>query len=139
MTTTTPIQCLCGAVKMELTGEPLAQLYCHCDDCQAVHGAAYVPAAMYRISATRIVSGELILWKRKVTTRATCRECGTRVFAEPPGMGVRGITATLLPPGLFKPTFHMQCQHALLPIKDELPHFKGFPAAFGGSDEQVPW
>jgi hypothetical protein len=34
MTTTTPIQCLCGAVKMELTGEPIAQLYCHCDDCQ---------------------------------------------------------------------------------------------------------
>jgi hypothetical protein len=21
------------------------QLYCHCDDCQSAHGAAYVPAA----------------------------------------------------------------------------------------------
>jgi hypothetical protein len=136
---TTLIQCLCGAVKMELTGKPIAQLYCHCDDCQAVHGAAYVPAAMYPVPATRLVSGELLLWKRKVTTRATCRECGTRVFAEPPGMGIRGVTATLLPPGRFKPTFHMQCQHALLPIKDGLPHFKSFPAAFGGSDEQVPW
>jgi hypothetical protein len=33
----------------------------------------------------------------------------------------------------------MQCQHALLPVKDALPHFKGFPAAMGGSDERMPW
>jgi hypothetical protein len=136
---TTSIQCLCGAVQMELTGEPIAQLYCHCDDCQAVHGAAYISAAMYPIPATRIVSGDLLLWKRKVTTRATCRACGTRMFAEPPGLGIRAITSTLLPPGSFKPTFHMQCQYARVPVKDDLPHYKGFPAAFGGSDEQVAW
>ncbi|WP_224365250.1 GFA family protein [Hyalangium versicolor] len=136
---TTLVQCLCGAVQLELTGEPIAQLYCHCDDCQAVHGAAYVPAVMYRIPATRLVRGELGMCKRKVTPRTSCRECGTRMFAEPPGLGIRGVTALLLPPGMFKPTFHMQCQHALLPIKDGLPHFKGFPAAFGGSDEQVDW
>lgn len=136
---TTLIQCLCGAVKMELTGEPLAQFYCHCDDCQAIHGAAYVPAVMYPTSATRLVSGELLMYSRMVTPRASCRECGTRVFAEPPGMGIRSIMALLLPAGMFKPTFHMQCQYALLPIKDSLPHFKGFPAAFGGSDEQVSW
>ncbi|MBN1204372.1 MAG: GFA family protein [Myxococcaceae bacterium] len=135
----TTIQCNCGAIKLELIGEPLAQLYCHCDDCQAVHGAAYVPVAMYRISATRLVAGEPVMWKRKATPRATCGECGTRVFAEPPGMGIRGVTALLLPKGMFKPTAHMQCQHALLPIQDDLPHYKGFPAAFGGSDEQMPW
>jgi hypothetical protein len=135
----TRIQCLCGAIQMELTGEPLAQLYCHCDDCQAVHGAAYLPAAMYRTASTRIVAGEPLLWKLRETVRATCKECGTRVYAEPPGLGVRSITALLLPKGLFKPTFHIQCQHALLPVRDGLPHFKGFPAMWGGSDEQVPW
>jgi hypothetical protein len=41
--------------------------------------------------------------------------------------------------GMFKPTFHAHCQHTLLPIQDSPPHFKGFPAAFGGSGEQVPW
>lgn len=133
------VQCLCGAVALELTGEPLAQLYCHCDDCQAVHTAAYVPAVMYRLSNTRLIRGELLLWKRMVTIRATCRACGTRVYSEPPEMGIRAILALLLPPGFFKPTFHIQCQYALLPVKDDLPHFKGFPAAFGGSDEQVPW
>jgi len=36
----TEIQCRCGAVWIELTAEPIAQFFCHCDDCQAVHGAA---------------------------------------------------------------------------------------------------
>jgi hypothetical protein len=136
---TTPIQCNCGAVRMELTGEPLVQLYCHCDDCQAVHCAAYIPAVMYRIPETRIVSGDLRMWALKTTARATCRECGTPIFSEPPGLGIRAIRAHLLPKGMFKPTFHMNCQYAMLPVKDDLPHYKGFPAMFGGSDEQVPW
>jgi hypothetical protein len=133
------IQCLCGAVKMELEGEPVAQFFCHCDDCQAVHGAAYLPAAMYRTAQTRLTAGLPALWKRKTTTRATCPACGTRIFAEPAGIGIRSIPAYLLPKDTFRPTFHMQCRHALLPVKDDLPHYKGEPAMFGGSDEQVDW
>lgn len=135
----TTIQCNCGAVRLEFSGEPIAQAYCHCDDCQAAHGAAYVPVALFWLRDVRVVAGDPLLWKLKTTPRATCRECGTRLFAEPSGMGVRGVMALLLPKGMFKPAFHMQCQHALLPVKDSLPHFKGFPAAFGGSDEQMPW
>jgi hypothetical protein len=135
----TTIECLCGAVKMKLTGEPIACVYCHCDDCQLVHGAAYLPAAMYRTAQTSLIAGDPILWKLKTTARATCRACGTRVFAEPPGLGVRSITACLLPKGAFQPAFHMQCQHALLPVRDALPHYKDYPAIFGGSDELMPW
>ena len=43
---TTRVQCCCGKAEIELTGEPLVQFYCHCD-CQAVHGAAYVPKSVY--------------------------------------------------------------------------------------------
>lgn len=53
---------------MELTGEPVAQGYCHCDDCQAIHGAAYVPFAMYRIAATRLVAGAPLMWTLSVLT-----------------------------------------------------------------------
>ncbi|HEU4411411.1 MAG TPA: GFA family protein [Polyangiaceae bacterium] len=137
--TTTTLQCLCGAITMELSGEPLACFYCHCDDCQAVHGAAYLPAAMYWTAQTRIVAGEPLRWKRRTTTRATCGACGTRLFAEPAGFEIRSISALLLPAGSFRPTFHVQCQHALLPVQDDLPHYKGFPAMFGGSDERMPW
>ena len=95
MTTTTEIQCLCGAVKLELSGVAVAHFYCHCDDCQRGHGAAYLPAAMYRTPQTRLVAGQPALWALKTTTRATCRDCGTRIFAEPRGLGVRSISATL--------------------------------------------
>jgi hypothetical protein len=133
------IQCLCGAIKMRLSGEPLAQFYCHCEDCQLAHGAAYVPCAQYRTACAELIAGQPLFWRVRVTPRATCPECGTRVFAEPPGLGVRGILAHLLPKGMFKPKFHVQCQHAWLPVKDDLPHYKGFPRLFGGSDEQVLW
>ena len=39
----TRIQCRCGAVEVAITAEPIVQFFCHCDDCQAVHGGAYVP------------------------------------------------------------------------------------------------
>jgi len=59
--------------------------------------------------------------------------------AEVPDLGVRGVSGLLLPRGTFQPAFHMQCQFAVCPVKDALPHFKGFPARFGGSDETVGW
>jgi hypothetical protein len=139
MQTTTTISCLCGAVAIDLSGPPLVQLYCHCDDCQAVHGAAYLPAALYRYSSVRVVAGQPLLWMRKTTIRATCTDCGTRVYAEPPGSLVRSVPAYLLPAGTFHPEFHMQCRFALLPVKDNLPHYAGEPALLGGSDEQVSW
>ena len=40
-------QCRCGAIGLNIAGEPAVQLYCHCDDCQSAHGAAYVSAAIY--------------------------------------------------------------------------------------------
>jgi hypothetical protein len=133
------ISCPCQAVKLEVTGDPLVCFLCHCDDCQTVHGAGYIPVALYRGEQVRVCEGELLAWKLKTTTRATCTRCGTRLFAEPAGGEIRTIVASLLPDGVFRPTFHVQCQHAARPVGDELPHFKGFPAAFGGSDERVAW
>jgi hypothetical protein len=126
-------------MKIELAADPVAHFYCHCDDCQRVHSAAYVPIAMYPEAAVKVIEGEHTSWKLKQTPRITCSQCGTRMFAMPPGIGLRGVVAYFLPKGTFKPMFHVQCQHALLPVKDGLPHFKGLPAAFGGSDEQVAW
>jgi hypothetical protein len=58
------------------------------------------------------------------------------VFAEP-GQWVRRVPACLLPRGAFQPSFPMQCQHAHLPVHDNLPHFDGFAPLFGGSDDRV--
>jgi hypothetical protein len=135
----TEIQCHCGNVHVELTGAPVAQFFCHCDDCQAMHGAAYIPVAMYPADKVKVTSGSPKTWKLKSLPRTSCPDCGTRIFAEIPSLGLRPVIASLLPKGSFSPTFHIQCQHAVRPVRDYLPHFKGFPASFGGSDEKVNW
>jgi hypothetical protein len=136
---TTRVQCRCGEVEMELAGEPLVQFYCHCDDCQAVHGAAYAPESVYPSDAVTVVRGGPNAWTLKRNPRFFCGECGTRLFIDVLALGVRGLNGYLLPEGQFRAAFHMQCQFALRPVFDELPHFKSRPARFGGSDELVEW
>jgi hypothetical protein len=133
------IKCRCGALELGVSDRPLAQFFCHCDDCQAAHGAAYVPISMYKADAVRVIRGTANTWALKTTPRTSCRDCGTRMFAEVPGYGVRGVSALLLPALQFEPQFHVQCQFAILPVRDSLPHFKSLPARFGGSDELVEW
>ena len=132
-------QCRCGAIEVEVSAPPIAQLYCHCDDCQAAHSAAYVSASIYPAQAVAVVKGQPVSRAVKSTPRMFCPECGTHVFIEIESLGLRSLNAYLLPKGEFKPQFHLQCQHAVLPVVDDLPHFKAFPAAFGGSDETVDW
>jgi hypothetical protein len=132
-------QCRCGAVAQRISGEPAVQLYCHCDDCQSAHGAAYMLSAIYPAPAVAVVSGEPVALVVKSTERMRCADCGTHLFSELPRVGMRSVNPYLLPKGAFRPQFHVQCQHAALPVVDELPHYKGFPAAFGGREEFVAW
>jgi hypothetical protein len=136
---TTMINCHCGSVKIRLTGEPVAQLYCHCHDCQRISGGAYVPYAAFPSDAVEVLEGKTFTWALKTNPRTRCANCGTLLFGQPVGMGVRGIVGHLMPAGSFNAQFHINCQEAMNPVVDKLPHFKGFPAAFGGSDDQVAW
>jgi hypothetical protein len=139
VTEVTTIECRCGAVAIEISSEPIVQFFCHCDDCQAVHGAAYAPESVYPADAVKVLRGEPSTWRLKRNPRYTCRECGTRLFIDVLAIGLRGVNGYLLPSGRFQPQFHMQCQFAARPIVDDLPHFKSRPARFGGSDETVAW
>jgi hypothetical protein len=132
-------QCRCGNIELKITGEPVIQLYCHCDDCQAAHGAAYAPAAIFPSPAVTVVRGEPSSMVLKTTPRMRCGACGTYLFSEIAAVNVRSVSAYLLPKDEFKPQLHVQCQYAMLPIVDDLPHYKGFPPAFGGSEERVSW
>lgn len=136
---TTKITCLCGAVALELRGEPIQQFYCHCDDCQAVSGGAYVSVALFPVDAVTVLRGETTTWTYKTLPRHRCTVCGGAVMAEVPGFDQIGIGGGKLPARMFKPQFHIQCRYALLPVADGLPHYVSVPPLFGGSDEQVAW
>jgi hypothetical protein len=132
-------QCRCGAIGLKIAGEPAVQLYCHCDDCQSAHGAAYAPAAIYPAEAVEVVRGKPTPMVVKSTQRMRCGACGAHLFSELPSVGMRSVSGYLLPKGEFKPRFHVQCAHAVLPVVDNLPHYKFFPASFGGTEEFVDW
>jgi len=132
-------QCRCGAVALKIDGDPVVQLYCHCDDCRAAHGAAYVGASIYPAQSVYVTRGEPTPIVVKATQRMRCADCGTHLFSEITQAGLRSVNGFLLPTTEFNPQLHIQCQHAVLPVVDNLPHYKGFPPAFGGADEQVAW
>lgn len=137
--TSIDIRCLCGSVQARLTEEPLAQFYCHCDDCQAVSGGAYVALAMFPLAALSVLRGETVAFTLRSMSRERCGACGTLLFARLPAQDACVVKADLLPTVMRKPEFHMQCRYSVLPVKDDLPHYSGVPARFGGSDELVGW
>lgn len=134
------IPCRCGEVQLSITADPVAQVYCHCDDCRAAYGAAYVASSTYPASAVQVTRGQPSPIVVKTRQRFRCASCGTHLFTEiEEAGGLRSVNAFLLPNAAFSPQMHVNCQHAVLPVVDNLPHFKGFPSAFGGSDEKVGW
>lgn len=133
-------RCICSQSQLRIQGEPLTQLFCHCDDCQRAHGAAYVASAIYPAAAVEVTAGTPVPLTLKTTPRLRCASCGQHLFSEIAAAGgLRSVNAYLLPVGAFQPQMHVQCRHAVRPVVDALPHFAGFPPAFGGSDERVSW
>lgn len=136
---TIDVHCRCGQISLEITEQPVVQAYCHCDDCRAAHGAAYVASSTYPATAVKVVHGTPTPIVVKTTQRMRCETCGTHLYSEITSVGLRSVNAFLLPNEEFKPQLHVQCQHAVLPIIDDLPHFKDFPSEGGGSGELVEW
>jgi hypothetical protein len=136
---TLQVECRCGAVQLEVMGEPIAQFYCHCDDCQAMHGAAYVSESVYPASAVRVTRGSPSGWALKRNPRLVCPICATRLFIDVLALGVRGVNGYMLPPDEFQPTFHMHCRFAVRPVRDDLPHYASRPPQFGGVEDTVDW
>ena len=134
---TMEVHCRCGAARLTIHAAPLAQLYCHCDDCRAAHDGAYVAASIHPTTAVQLPQGELVARVVQTTPRMACRACGTDLFSELAVMGLHSVNGFRLPAGRFQPQFHIQCQQAVLPVRDTLPHYRAFPAAFGGSEECV--
>ncbi|MGE0594982.1 MAG: GFA family protein [Hyphomonadaceae bacterium] len=128
--------CPCGAVRLSIDAEPVSQFYCHCADCRRVHGACYTPEALYPAGAVT-VEGETKSFTLRTTPRVFCAQCGTRLFAELPEAGLRGINGTLLP--AFKADIHINCESAVAPVRDDLKHYRTSPKAFGGDGALADW
>ncbi|MDB5506937.1 MAG: gfa [Devosia sp.] len=133
------IACPCGACIIRIAGEPQVQFYCHCDDCRAISGGAYIGVVAFAAADVTVIQGEPQSWTLRSLPRQRCPNCGVQLTATVVPGKLTGVKANLLPPGKFKPILHQQCGLAVLPVIDNLPHYRGTPAMWGGSDDLVGW
>lgn len=133
--------CMCGAVQLELSGEPAVQAYCHCDSCRGWLGAPVHAASLWPAASVKILKGadKLGTYKRtEASHRKFCTSCGTPVLVDHPSMGMVDVPAGRVQDLDYNPGLHVHYGEKVLSVKDGLPKFKDFPKDFGGSGVTLP-
>lgn len=127
-------QCMCGAIRYQLAGEPNVVAVCHCRDCQRGAGAPMVSWAMFPESALTLTQGEPKTINSSGTAmRSFCSDCGTGLFYRNDAMlpGIVDVqSSTLDDPEALPPAVQIQTAERLNWMKrlHELPEFERFPA-----------
>lgn len=138
MTTTYKGQCFCGAVQIEVSGEPEAMGYCHCRSCRS---AGPVNAfTLWKPEAVQLTAGteELATFqKTPLSQRQYCKKCGGHLMTNHPPLGLVDVFAATLPTLKFRPGVHVNYAETVLSMRDGVPKLKDFPKEFGGSGEVI--
>ena len=134
-------RCFCGAVQIEVTGEPAAMGYCHCSSCRSWSAGPVNAFTLWPPSAVTITRGAELLGsyhKTENSIRKWCTACGGHVLTEHPGFGLTDVYAAVLSEFSFEPMLHVNYAETVLHIHDGLPKLKDFPKELGGSGLSVP-
>ena len=134
-------QCFCGAVRLEVSGEPAAMGYCHCASCRSWSGGPVNAFSLWDPSAVRVTAGAEHLatyTKTPLSERKYCAKCGGHLMTNHPPLNMIDVFAATLPTLAFAPGVHVNYAETVLPMKDGLPKLRDFPKEFGGSGEAVP-
>jgi hypothetical protein len=133
--------CICGAVELEIAGDPAVQAMCHCNSCRGWLSAPVHAAALWPTPSVKVTKGadNLGMFKRTENShRQFCKSCGAAVLIGHPGMGMTDIPAGSVQGLNYTPTVHVHYGEKVLSIRDGLPKFKDFPKEFGGSGATLP-
>jgi len=126
-------QCMCGAIRYQVDGEPNAVAACHCSDCRRSAGAPVVTWAMFPETALTVTRGQPQTINSSGTAmRSFCGACGTGLFYRNATVlpGIVDIqSATLDDPEALPPGVQIQTAERLNWMKrlHELPEFERFP------------
>jgi hypothetical protein len=77
--------CQCGAVRYEITGEPLTIYRCYCTDCQKQSGSAHAMSMITPVEFFKLVKGELKSFQKiaesgRPASCYFCADCGSRIY-----------------------------------------------------------
>ena len=133
--------CFCGAVQLQVTGEPEAMGYCHCESCRHWSAGPVNAFTLWKpesITITKGVDNIETYNKTPASYRKWCKMCGGHIYTDHPAGGLIDVYAAILPGLDFKPAMHVNYQESVLPVKDGLPKLKDMPKEIGGSGELMP-
>src|SRR4249919_2707049 len=131
-------RCFCGAVEIEVIGQPEGMGYCHCASCRSWSAGPINAFTLWKPENVQVrKGGEFIghYMKSENSDRQFCTKCGGHLMSHHPGLGLTDVYAATIPSLAFKPGVHVNYAETVLPMKDGLPKLKDFPKEFGGSGE----
>ena len=139
--------CFCGNVKFELTGEPEAMAYCHCNSCRRWSAGPVSAFTLWKPESINILNGESdigVFTKNPgseddtiYSIRKWCKKCGGHVLTDHPIMRLVDVPAVLIEGLQFNPGFHVHYQDSVHHMLDGLPKWRDLPEEAGGSGEQM--
>ena len=132
--------CFCGAVEIEVSGEPEVMGYCHCWSCRSWSGGPVNAFSLWKPGAVKVTKGAADIGtftKTPVSERKYCMKCGGHLMTNHPPLGLVDVFSATIPSLDFKPGVHVNYSETVLHMKDGLPKLKDFPAEFGGSGEMM--
>ncbi|HZT47577.1 MAG TPA: GFA family protein [Hyphomicrobiaceae bacterium] len=133
-------ECFCGAVHFEVSGQPAAMGYCHCQSCRSWSAGPVNAFTLWKPEAVRVTAGaEHVGAYRKtpLSERVYCKRCGGHIMNKHAPLGLIDVFAAKLPTLKFEPGVHINYAETVLPMRDGLPKLRDFPKEFGGSGEQM--
>ncbi len=124
--------CLCGAVRVSVTGSPSRLNYCHCRSCRKASGAPVVAWATFPAGNVRFTPEPTWYKSSDKAERAFCGKCGSamvwRSFADPRHIDITTITFDNPDDPDLKPVDHlwMDAKLSWFDVRDELPRYHEF-------------
>jgi hypothetical protein len=133
-------QCLCGAVTIEVMGDPEAAGYCHCKNCRSWSAGPVKRVHALEARGRQSAQGEDQIGEYRHSEqshRQWCKVCGGHLLTLHPTWGLVDVYAATIASFPFRPGIHVNYESTVLPMKDGLPKLKDFPPELGGSGEAI--
>jgi hypothetical protein len=133
-------RCFCGAVEIEVAGEPVAAGFCHCTSCREWSASPVNAFTLWPPSAVTITRGADALGSFSKTERSIrkwCKVCGGHLMTEHPGLGLIDVYAAVIPEFPFQPGIHVNYGDTVMRMHDGLPKQRDYPKEMGGTGTAV--
>jgi hypothetical protein len=126
-------RCECDAVAYEVPDEFVAAFNCHCSNCRAATGSAFLPWGEIEREKLRVTKGAdslLVIGNADADHAIRCAACGSLLYwTVRNGMRVRVAYGSLVDEPALKPTAHMfvGSKAPWHEIRDDLPQHDEYP------------